>query len=488
MRQLNVFPIDPEIAALLDAIDATLAGDPVDPQYAEIAELALLLAADRPVVRPEFAADLDARVERGFGRAPRAGATGPVARRGTSRNWWPAAGGIAGALAAVALVVVLVGGTGTPSQQDAVRLPQRQHSESVVAAGDSTSAAAGTATSAVAGSSTAGGTLAQQLSPTAGAPSKKYAAPVPAPAPAQLARHAAAAKSLPSASASGAGASASAGRAAAAATSPAPATGPSASNGTFSGNFFQNGNAGGPGTGGVQPHANGRKQIQSAQLALTVAPRRVDQVTQEAFDVIGAEQGIVDHSTVSAGGGQSGGYAIIQISVPSQNLAQTMTELSELPHATVAERTDMSQDVNDQYLTDVRRLADAKALRIKLLKELASAVTAEQVDSLTAQIKSAEATITSDSNTLDSLNKRVNLSQIQLTINSGPVPVAHPESSGGFNLHTAAHDAGRVLVVGAGVALIALAVLVPLGLVAALVLWVAALLRRRGREHALDLA
>jgi hypothetical protein len=49
------------------------------------------------------------------------------------------------------------------------------------------------------------------------------------------------------------------------------------------------------------------------------------------------------------------------------------------------------------------------------------------------------------------------------------------------------HDAGRVLVVAAGVALIALAVLVPLGLLVALGLWVAAALRRRRREQALDL-
>ena len=55
MRRLDEHPIDPQIAASLDAIDATLAGDPVDPQYAELAEVALLLAADRPEVDPAFA-------------------------------------------------------------------------------------------------------------------------------------------------------------------------------------------------------------------------------------------------------------------------------------------------------------------------------------------------------------------------------------------------------------------------------------------------
>jgi hypothetical protein len=67
-------------------------------------------------------------------------------------------------------------------------------------------------------------------------------------------------------------------------------------------------------------------------------------------------------------------------------------------------------------------------------------------------------------------------------------PVRHHHSSGGFGLGKATHVAGRVLVVAAGVALIALAVLVPLGLVAAVLAWLGLVLRRRRREQALDLA
>ncbi len=43
-------PIDPEIAASLDAIDAVLAGEPVDAGYADLAEIALLLSAERPAM------------------------------------------------------------------------------------------------------------------------------------------------------------------------------------------------------------------------------------------------------------------------------------------------------------------------------------------------------------------------------------------------------------------------------------------------------
>jgi hypothetical protein len=67
------------------------------------------------------------------------------------------------------------------------------------------------------------------------------------------------------------------------------------------------------------------------------------------------------------------------------------------------------------------------------------------------------------------------------------VPVTPAAHGSSFTLGRSAHDAGRVLIVVAGVALIALAVLVPLGLAAALVAWIGLAIRRRRREHALDL-
>ena len=74
-----------------------------------------------------------------------------------------------------------------------------------------------------------------------------------------------------------------------------------------------------------------------------------------------------------------------------------------------------------------------------------------------------------------------------VTIQAASVPVPAALHGGGFTLHRALHDAGRVLVVVAGGALIALAVLVPLGLLVGLVAWAALVLRRRRREAMLDL-
>jgi hypothetical protein len=467
MRQPDDFPIDPDVLAELEAIDATLAGEPVDPAYAEIAEVALLVAAERPVIRPAFAAELDGRLEQRFRREPGESAPGSRASAGGGKwsrlrsaaaglAWWQAGGGFAAALAATVAVVIAVGAGGSGGH------PQLRD-ELNSAPGIATSAASAPATATSTTSATAAATTPSTPSlpgrgahVRAGAPRLQNLAAKSAAAPAS---HGSLTPKAP-------------GTLGPLANAPAPAAATAASSASAA--------------GGVQPQSNGRKQIQSAQLSLMAAPSRLDVVAQEAFDVIGANRGIVNHSTVTAGG--SGGYADIRISVPSQNLAQTMTQLSELRYGHVLSRTDMSQDVNDRYLVDVRSLADAKALRTSLLKQLAAATTQAQIDSLNAQIHDAESSIHSDETTLDSLNKQINLSQIDLTINPGvvPVPAHHHRGSSGFTLHRALHDAGRVLVVVAGVGLIGLAAFVPIALLLALTAWIVFGLRRRGRESALD--
>jgi hypothetical protein len=235
----------------------------------------------------------------------------------------------------------------------------------------------------------------------------------------------------------------------------------------------------------VQPPTTGRKVVQGAQLNLSAAPNRIDDVAQEIYNVVGQANGIVESSSVTQGG--PGGYANFQLSLPSAGLGQTLSQLSSLNYAQVVSRTDSSQDITDQYGAATRALADARALRTSLLKQLASATTTEQVDSLNAQIHDAEASISSDQATLNRLNHQVNYSEVYVSVQAkavAPPPVSH--GGGGFTLGRAAHDAGRVLTVVAGVALIAIAALTPVALVVALAWWVGSALKRRRREQALD--
>ncbi len=399
-------PIDPEVAASLDAIDAVLAGEPVDARYAELAEVALLLSADRPQVPPMFAQSMDARVAGRF--AP--DAAPPLRRRRwLTKGFFEATGALTAGVALIVALIVLVGGhTGSSS----------------ISSMSSSSAAAS------------------------------------APAPS-----------------SGAGSAASG-------TSSTPATSAPRSAAQGSSATNQSSSAAAP---GLQPPTTGRKVVQSAQLQLAAPPDRIDEVAQQVYDVIGGLGGIVLNSTVTQTGG-SDGYAQFELSVPSGSLGQAMSRLSSLSNATVVSRTDATQDITDQYGAAQRALADARALRTSLLKQLSTATTTEQIDSLKAQIHDAEASISSDQATLNRLNHQVGFSQVSVQINARrtPVPVSH--GSGGFGVGQAAHDSGRVLTVAAGVALIALAALTPVALVAALLWWMGSAVRRRRREQALDSA
>jgi hypothetical protein len=481
MRALDDTPIDPQIAAELDAIDATLAGEPVDPQYAEIAELALLLTADRPEPSREFLQSLDERVERRFappaGSAGRAGA-GPatVWRRLTAWGLGPVWGTAAvGMAAAVAVVIVLASGGSGGSRpnsllRDATLAPGVTHGPVAPQSYSAGSSATSTTASSGSGASTT-------------ASSGSSAQPTPAtttPAPSAQAP-AAAKRAAPHAGAPVNGAAfgpltTGSGSAAGSAGSPSSSSAPAA--------------AGVPQAASIPPtpQTNGRKIVQSAQLALTAPANRIEAVSQELFNVVGNQSGVVQRSSVT-GGGSPGAYAQFLLSIPSANLSRTLAQLSRLQYAHVASRTDATQDVNNQFVGARRAIGNFEALRTSLLKQLAAAVTTQQVDSIQARLNDVSAKINALESQLRNLNHRVNFSQVQVTINAGSVPVSrHHPSNHGFTLGGAVHDAGRVLTVAAGVGLIALAAFVPVGLLAALGLWIALGLKRRRREQALDLA
>jgi hypothetical protein len=430
MRSPDDDQMTPEIAGALLAIDATLDGDAVDPEYAGLAELALILRRDPPEPRPEFAVALDERVQRRFARP-----SAPPRPRGRRWRWLVAPGAAAAAaIAGVAVVIVVAGGNG-----------------GISSSGGSFSSSSAAAATAVSRSASA--------APAPAARTQKAAAPHATDRPAFSAAPGTSSGSSGSSGSLGSSGSAAAGSAATAgASTTAPAPVPSGT----------------------------RQIVQSAQIQLAAAPSRIDDVAQQVFDVIGSEKGIVDSSNVTATG-NTDGNASFQLSVPSANLSATLTALSRLRGANVVSRTDATADITGQVGGAGERLAVARALRRSLLTQLAAATTTQQVDSIRLQLRSADASINSDLSTLRGLQRQVAYSRIALTIQAAARPAPAPATGSSFTIGRAAHDAGRVLVVVAGVGLIVLAVLVPVGLVAALAAWVAIAVRRRRREQALDL-
>jgi hypothetical protein len=106
----------PDVERELAALDDALAGRRVAPDLTELGELALALREERQRPGPEFAAELDAKVERGFGDAdPR--------RRVSGSRWWEGlltvpAFGLAFTVLLVAVVLV-AGPSGSDDEEAA---------------------------------------------------------------------------------------------------------------------------------------------------------------------------------------------------------------------------------------------------------------------------------------------------------------------------------------------------------------------------------
>jgi Domain of unknown function (DUF4349) len=473
--------IDPEIAEQLDAIEATLAGEPVAPRFAELAELALLLSAARPEApRPEFAAELDRRVEGRFGRA-RAGAASAdgvagasagawAGRAGSARarsRWWgswsltPVLGTAAAAAVAIVVVVVsLSGGTGATTFTGTNAVASKASATTTATATKDSSAARGLAPATTPSPAAAGGGTTkhalsfangQTLHGHAGGGSKAPAtsrAPAASP-PARPVINGALTPVVPN----------------------QPATTPGAS---------------APETVSPAPLPNGRKIIQSSILQLGARGSRIDAVAQGVFNVVGAVNGIVDSSNVSSTG-EAGASAQFQLRVPSSLLSVALTDLSRLRYAHVISRTDNTQDVNSPYLSVQRGVALAQATLTRLRTRLAAATLESQIAGLRAQIAGEKASLARAQASLHGLSRQISYSRLEVSI-LATTGGSTGGGGGGFGVHKAGHDALRVLEVTAGVALIVLAVLVPVGLVAALAWWLAAAIQRRRRERALDMA
>ena len=287
-------PIDPEIAAPLDAIDAMLAGEPVDARYADLAEIALLLSAERPARR---AGVRRARWTRGWrGGSPgrrrrRRRSAGAGARPGGSGRQaarWPRGGDDRGDR-----------GPRRSGHGEFVGHRRRPRSfRRPVASSTSASEGAGQDRRDL------GRRRVERL---ARRPGERVAPAAVRQARPSAARHA--------------------------------------------------------------PTADtGRKVVQSAQLNLTAPPNRIDDVAQQVYNVSASER---NRQELDRDPGRTGRLRGVPAQHPDAALGTDHEPPVVTNYAQVSSRTDSSQDITDQYGRARRALADARALRTSLLKQLA---------------------------------------------------------------------------------------------------------------------
>ncbi|HUR84188.1 MAG TPA: DUF4349 domain-containing protein [Solirubrobacteraceae bacterium] len=226
-----------------------------------------------------------------------------------------------------------------------------------------------------------------------------------------------------------------------------------------------------------------RRQVErAAQLILETPSGKVEETSDDVIRTVDRFDGIVASSSIGSDD-EDGGEATFDLRIPSDRLDDALAALSKLGH--VAERRQQLEDITASFTSVQDRLADARAERRGLLKALGRATTQSQIAGLRAQLRSARSQISRLEGDLNSLRRRADLSTVSLTVRG--VEGAGAGSGGGdWSPGDAAADALRVLEVMAGVALIALAISVPLGLLGAAIALGARSARRRDRERALD--
>ena len=226
----------------------------------------------------------------------------------------------------------------------------------------------------------------------------------------------------------------------------------------------------------IAPGTENRKVDRDAQLALSTQPDEVRSVTGEVISITRSLGGIVASSQVSEN--PDGASASLQLTIPTRNLDQALDRMTDL--ADVDSLNESAVDITRPVIDAKDRLRDAEARRRELLQALGNATTESEADALEAKIADARREIARAEAAYERVTRKARLSDLAVTVASNPDASTHRSLGDWLD------DAVDVLRTVAGVLLVALAVLVPLGLIAALVGWIVARVRRRRRERALD--
>jgi hypothetical protein len=234
-----------------------------------------------------------------------------------------------------------------------------------------------------------------------------------------------------------------------------------------------------PAPGPAAP-AQQRRVERSTRLELTTTD--VQAASDGVVRATQATGGFVQSSQVATGDGRSTASFVLR--VPTSRLDDALRRLSSLGHVRSLQQS--ADDITNVYTSASTRLVEARAERRGLLRALSKATTAAEISSLRARIADNRGTLQRYQREFDAVRNRANYATIGLELTGVARKHAAVPSGGSWTPGDAAHDAVRVLEVSAGVALIALAVLVPLTLVGAAGGFAAGAVRRRRREAALS--
>jgi uncharacterized protein DUF4349 len=229
---------------------------------------------------------------------------------------------------------------------------------------------------------------------------------------------------------------------------------------------------------GFAPGQRNRKIERTIGLELEMPVDEMARVAEQVTTVTNRHGGFVLSSSVSTGGDSPGGD--FELRIPATDLRPALRDLAAL--ADVRTQTQTGRDVTREHVTAKDRLQAARAERRSLLRRLELATTDEEAEAIRRHLDLVAGEINGLRSQLRNLRLRTDYAVV--TVSLFP---KHGDEGGavGGSFDDALGDAGDLLVGVAGLLVRALAVALPLGLIA-LVAWLAGrAFRRRQRESAL---
>ena len=234
------------------------------------------------------------------------------------------------------------------------------------------------------------------------------------------------------------------------------------------------------GDGGFAPGASRRRIERSASLTLTAPGDEIDQVSGRIIAVTDRLGGFVLSSSVSSGEDGEGGQ--FELRIPARRLQPALAELSKLGH--VKARTQQGQDVTRQFMAAEDRLEGARAERRSLLRRLERAGSDAQAEAIRRRLDLNAGEIRGLRAQVRDLRGRTSYASIHVALEKADGEDG-ASGSGDGGLGAAADDALETLGEVLEALVRVLGVAIPVGLLAALGLASARLVRRRRREAAL---
>jgi hypothetical protein len=234
----------------------------------------------------------------------------------------------------------------------------------------------------------------------------------------------------------------------------------------------------GAGAARVAPGERERRIERSAELTLAAPEDELDRVADSIVGVTDRHEGFVLRSSVSTGDDSEGG-GTFDLRIPAASLQEALRDLSKLGH--VRARSQSGRDVTPAFVSSRDRLSAARAERRSLLRRLAAADSDRAAEAIRRRLDAVSLRIDRLRRELGALRERTDYVAVAVTLE------AEGDDGGAATGGTreALDDSLGLLAGSLNLALRALGVLIPVGIVAGLGWLGGTMLRRRRREAAL---